>query len=404
MKKKQLTYVALVSGLLLHTGCAQREFIPEIESNEAIELQISPRVSLTRSVIQSGTQNGGSGQMTNIAVCASGNDYTDARKNNDYALYTWKLDNINNTWQSGADHKIYLTGEEATIYAYYPAYKPGNDHEYATTDALKPTNSAIPVTVYEGTATEATYTIDCTTNNADKVWSINKWENNTNAGLRNSAPGEVDYMWATAVNKVSNKNGNNVTLNMNHALSLLTFRVYNNGTYTGTGALAQVKLEDAKNSATRLYKTPAADCTMNITTGAITGMSDADSDDNDATFIRAISNYTLVTQGAVDGETTPTDAAAASKKFSILVFPATDIANGDVKATFTIDGTTYSVNLDAPTGTVTIGGNSVDTAGKWLAGVNYQYTVRLSGTGLSISTISVTDWVDAPNGSDMDIQ
>ena len=58
----------------------------------------------------------------------------------------------------------------------------------------------------------------------------------------------------------------------------------------------------------------------------------------------------------------------------------------------------------APTGTVTIGGNSVDTADKWLAGVNYQYTVRLSGTGLSISTISVTDWVDAPNGSDMDIQ
>ena len=123
-----------------------------------------------------------------------------------------------------------------------------------------------------------------------------------------------------------------------------------------------------------------------------------------SSFTCAISNYTLVTQGAVDGETPPTDAAAASKKFSILVFPATDIANGDVKATFTIDGTTYSVNLDAPTGTVTIGGNSVDTADKWLAGVNYQYTVRLSGTGLSISTISVTDWVDAPNGSDMDIQ
>ena len=63
-----------------------------------------------------------------------------------------------------------------------------------------------------------------------------------------------------------------------------------------------------------------------------------------ATYTRKVTNYTLITVATVAsatavaaGSTANADAAAASKKLSMLVLPAAAIDANQVKATFTID-------------------------------------------------------------------
>ena len=72
-----------------------------------------------------------------------------------------------------------------------------------------------------------------------------------------------------------------------------------------------------------------------------------------------------------------------------MVLPISTIGNDKIQATFTIDGAEYTVKLTAPS----------DNSGAWLAGKNHLYTVKLSGTELSISTITVTQWVGVVGGT-----
>ena len=73
-----------------------------------------------------------------------------------------------------------------------------------------------------------------------------------------------------------------------------------------------------------------------------------------------------------------------------MVLPiSTSIGNDNIQAVFTIDGADYSVNLTPPS----------DNSGAWPAGKNHLYTVKLSGTELSISTITVTQWVGVVGGT-----
>ena len=112
-------------------ACSNEDNIPSIlPSNQpdAVELGITAGVTLTKSVINSGTQANASKDdvMKSVAVYArlkgtvvSGEDpYTNAKSNN-YALYTYSTTGTAG-WKSG-DKKIYLTSEVAKIYAYYPA-------------------------------------------------------------------------------------------------------------------------------------------------------------------------------------------------------------------------------------------------------------------------------------------
>ena len=61
------------------------------------------------------------------------------------------------------------------------------------------------------------------------------------------------------------------------------------------------------------------------------------------------------------GSTANADAAAASKKLSMLVLPAASIDANQVKATFTIDAADYDVKLSAP----------ASDHKKWEQGKNY---------------------------------
>lgn len=393
--------------LMLLAGC-QEDNSPAASGDEGgmVELQVNPGVAtLTRSAIQGGSsaESGAdaANKLKSIAVYAQCATTNTAAKNNNYALYT----RSGSTWGSGADNKIYLSADDATVYAYHPAYQPD-----ATTKAFKSSGTAlkltgdatddstIPVSVYEGTAADANAVI-AVLDNADKVWKTNAWADNTaGKALVASAPGEVDYMYGTPNAKVDNGKGtdplgNAVTLIMDHALAMVSFRVYNDGTYNQAGALTQIKLYN--ESGTVLSK--GTDPKMNIKTGAVTaGTAVA------ATFTRKVT-YTLITVASPASATSvaktgtvATDnanAADASKKFSILVLPeAAATSKNTVHAVFTIDGTDYEVPLAAAAGT-----------NQWTKGNNYLYTVKLSGKELSVTNVTVTPW-SAQTGGNLDIQ
>ena len=121
-----------------------------------------------------------------------------------------------------------------------------------------------------------------------------------------------------------------------------------------------------------------------------------------ATYTRKISDsgYTLITVASTasatavaSGSTANADAAAASKKFSMLILPATSV-DSKVKATFTIDEVDYDVNLTKPEA----------SSDKWDQGKNYIYTVKLSGQGLAINKVTVTDWTEKVVDGDLEIK
>lgn len=393
---KHLLSFALVSGLFLAAGCSDEQTTGTTDINEPVKMEIAPRVTLTRSVIDGGIQNAsGATLMQNIAVYAQNATTNTAAKQNNYAVYTQG----SGTWNTTGGDEIFLTSEPATVYAYYPAYQPGVNNEYATSTPLKisgdaGTGSTIDLSVYTGGAgKEADYTIT-TISNADKVFTSGSWQDNTgNATKIASAPGEIDYMWGTSnPTTVDNGKGNGAkgktaALTMNHGLALVSFRIYNDGTYNYNAQLTQIKLEN-NNGGTTLSE--ANGHQMNISTGVISGGTP-----KAATYIRKVSGYKMIQTAKADAEATATTdakAAAASKKLSMLVLPATTVSAGQVKATFTIDGVDYPVNLTA----------SQTDAQKWEKGKNYLYTVKLGGQGLTIGSITVVDWSPV-NGGDMTI-
>lgn len=323
-------------GMLLMAGC-DKSASPEQENNEPVELQITPTVALTRSAVQDAKS------LDKVAVYATGTDYD---TDNNYAVYT----NKTSSWDNEGSESIYLTNADATIYGYYP-----------TTTKFDASAKTIPVTVLEGT--------DGTT-----ITAINNSSTSTDIA---SASAEVDYMYATAVSSVNNKSVGPVTLAMNHALSMVSFRVYKNTDYKGPGNLTKVVMENV-GIGTTLSKGTSP--TMNITTGAITeGIA------QQAVYTRTITDYTLAST------------ANDSKKFSILVLPTTSvIGNSNIKATFTIDGADYFVNLTQPT--------AAGTNGKWQAGYNNLYTVKMGGTDLTITTVTVTPWKETVVNDELDIK
>lgn len=110
-------------ALLLAVGCGE-SILPEGQDTGVAELQVSPQVVLTRGAIDAGSDASAVGKaLGSIAVYA--NSTTTNKTTNNYGLYTYS----SSAWGSATD-KIYLSAEEATIYAHYPAYQPGSNGEF----------------------------------------------------------------------------------------------------------------------------------------------------------------------------------------------------------------------------------------------------------------------------------
>lgn len=406
--RKLINYKLLFLSPFFLAACSNEDNIPSIlPSNQpdAVELGITAGVTLTKSVINSGTQADASKDdvMKSVAVYArlkgtvvSGEDpYTNAKSNN-YALYTYSTTGTAG-WKSG-DKKIYLTSEVAKIYAYYPAYQPGTNQELATTTALvlsdntATDNSTIPVTVFAGTTDDAHRDYPSTLID-------NSETTNTNKAKINSAKGEIDYMWAdqgssetnwiTASNtKKETSIDASVDLTMKHALTLVSFRIYNDGTYKNKGVLSKIQLKDVPNQKVSGNSNPLT--TMNIDKGTLANNSSLTT----GSYIREFATgatYTLKKKGD-SGLSDDNAAKGASYRFSILALPITNQALNNTKAIFTIDGADYEVALaDNATGVT------------WEQGKENIYTVKLSGKELSIGTVTVAAWGTVTGNDDLKV-
>ena len=373
-------------ALLLAVGCGE-SILPEGQDTGVAELQVSPQVVLTRGAIDAGSDASAVGKaLGSIAVYA--NSTTTNKTTNNYGLYTYS----SSAWGSATD-KIYLSAEEATIYAHYPAYQPGSNGEFQSgSTVLKASdssgeytdNSTINISVFPGSTRSANAKIDFqSTDNSDSQTS-------TKDKIL-AASGEVDYMYAdqgsTGV-KASYKNGDTnktgqVTLVMKHALAMVSFRVYADHTYKNTGAFTKLVLAN-KSGNTTLNN--GASPTMKIKDGTITvGSSPAA-----VTYTRDIANYMLPKAASSDASAATT-AKNNARKASILVLPESTADKSTVEATLTIDNQDYKVALP--------GSNSA-----WEAGENYLYTVKLSGSELVISSVTVTQWTTVASSTDLDIK
>ena len=366
MKQTKLPVYLMLLATLSAGSCSNEDapYNPN-DDPDAVELGITAGVALTKSAINKGTDDT---NFKSIAVYAVG-PTTSYGNSNNYALYT-----KNGTWASSTD-KIYLTSETATIYGYHPAYTPGAGGEMAASGtALKLTtvaeNSTIPVTVFPGTSdSKDTNNTIPTTDNASGTTIL-------------SAPGEVDYMWAedadnngnpaTASNgKAAGSPDASVALKMKHAMAMVSFRIYNDGTYANTGKLTKIVLKNKSNTALSQGSNPV----MAIKDGTITSNAE-----KTVTFTRFIGDgYTLKKQGG-SGLAGADAAKDASSKFSILVLPHNGAKN-TIQVEFTIDNTVYAVDLAATSDAV-----------NWAKGTNTLYTAKLSGKELTLSSITVEGW------------
>lgn len=334
--------IAVVAGMIAAGGCEVNLIEPE--DGARVELGVSPTMGMTTKSIISGTDGSALGK---IAVYASGTGYGDG---NNYAVYAYS----SSAWSSEGTDKIYLSNEEAKVTAHYPAYQSGSGAAQSGS-ALKASGGSISV------STLASGSIDASGN-----------------GLLADA-GETDYMYAGTVSYGSGSAATNrnpqVTLTMKHALARVSFRVYKDASYTGTGSLTKVVLKNTESN-TALDKGTSP--TMNISDGTITmGTAAA------ASYERTVSNYTVGTD------------KDNAKALSMLVFPITGL-NAEIakkiQVVFTVDGVDYPVAVTAPTGNA------------WAAGNNYLYTAKLSGTELQIVSVTLVDWVTETISGDLEIK
>lgn len=374
-------WLMALPALLLAVGCSE-SILPEGQDTGVAELQVSPQVVLTRGAIDAADVGTALGS---IAVYA--NSKTTNKTTNNYGVYTYSSPKWGN---SSTTDKIYLSAEEATIYAHYPAYQPGNNGEFQSSGtALKASgssgeytdNSTINISVFPGKSGEANAKID--------FQSIDNSDGNSSGSAKIlAASGEVDYMYAdqsTAVKASYKKDDTSktgkVTLAMKHALAMVSFRVYADHTYKNIGAFSKLVLAnksgDTKNVLNNGGTTPA----MKIKDGTIT----AGSSPVAVTYTRDIANYTL-SKAAADTDQARATAKNNARKASILVLPENTADKSTVEATLTIDNQDYKVALP--------GSNSA-----WEAGKNYLYTVKLSGSELFISSVTVTQWTVASDAS-----
>ncbi|WP_455668889.1 fimbrillin family protein [Phocaeicola sp.] len=357
MKKQIETTGLLAMCMLVMSACSNTEEVAGENSDKLVELQIAPSIIQARDVTATGAVTGTSfSNGASIAVYA--NSTTTNAASNNFAIYT--VDNSSQWSNSDTGNKIYLSSEDATIYANYPS------GVTATHSSAVTAESTIAVGTFAGSSTSDA-----------SASTITAGSNSTTA--INACSGEIDYMYATPASNINNKS-TSVTIAMNHAMSMVSFRVYKADTYNNNGHLTQITLDNV-STGTTLAKPGASGgtATMKLGNGEIT-LSSLEA----ATYTRVIKEgnaeyYTLKAAPAESG-------TENSPAFSILVYPINaKIESNSIKATFKIDDQDYTVNLPVFTADVTSGYS-------WTAGKNHVYKVTLGGKELTITSVTITDW------------
>lgn len=201
---------------------------------------------------------------------------------------------------------------------------------------------------------------------------------------------DIDFMYATPVESeiaaVSNSN-HSINLQMNHALTQISFILYKED-YNGSGNLTNFIIEDAvtEKNLIRVNNTPG-NFDMDIRNGNISG-------GIKGLIKRFLTTPIVLEEATLDPLFPATEQNALknqvlTKGCSVLIVPPGLIDVADIKFSFTIDGNIYSVK------------NS--SAITWEKGKQYIYKIKLSGTSLSISSVTISEW-QTVIGDDMIIQ
>lgn len=356
MKRPIINLGMIVISLAALGACTDEEGYNDI--NEPANLQIQTSITLARSVVE------GTSFSAETLIAVYANNTNSNNTSNNYAVYK----NNGSGWVFNGSDKIQLTAEDATIYAHYPA-----GEKYVITHSVAVTaGSTLATGLFEGKTSEES-------GNKIIIESSNTKE-------MNAAPGEVDFMYSaendgshpTANNgKKSGGNANDHTVNltMRHAMSMVSFRVYNDQTYTHTGSLTKIQLKN-KGANTTLNKGTSATMALGDGTITVTGT-------EAATFTRYIytgtsdsnsAGFTLKKSGTSGGT-----APSANPAFSLLVYPDTTADKSTIEAIFTVDGTDYPVALPS-------------SGQAWDKGKNHIYTVKLNGKELGTGTVTIVGW------------
>lgn len=200
-------------------------------------------------------------------------------------------------------------------------------------------------------------------NNTAKIYAYYPYSASTTTGttVPIETTSQTDFLYGTHVASVNNTTPN-CPITMQHVLALVDFK-FAKQNYSGTGKLTKIEIANA--SGKKLLNNKG---TINIQTGAITKDATTSGDTS-----RTL-DYTLTTT------------AAATSADPFLVIPVSPLTSaGDLTMTFTVDGKAYVYNLPAAT--------------EWVSGTKNTYAVTLSGKGLTVGNVTITDWTTGTGGA-----
>lgn len=373
--KKEKTMMALYAGCLaVLCACTESQELSNKEGiDEPVELQINPTMTLTGGGARDASTSNFVDNAT-IGVFAAGTGSAYGNGNN-YAVYKHSGTEANG-WSVNGDKHIYLTSEVATIYAVSPS-----------TGITAPTNAVSATsTVNIGTFVGEENNID--TDSKNLITAAQSATNDINIAL-----GETDYLYAGGTHpeanngKGSDPKSTSVDLTMDHALAMVSFRVYRGANYKGDGHLTKIQMKNATGSSSwRLQQAASGgSATMQIGDGTI----DLGGNPQNITYTRFIhqtradetsdggAKYCELKEKATGPSATPSVPA-----FGILLYPiaASSDKTTDIEIVFTVDATDYTVPLGKETTQV------------WAKGTNSIYEAILDGEELSLGNVTITDW------------
>lgn len=304
------------------------------------------------------------------------------------------------TYESTKEVPYYLTKEVGKVYAYYPY------NSSISLSISKESDLKIPVTVLSSGE------IDATANNAKKYWKTNAWAATAKADLVNlSLSTEKDYLYfageagryvnngrasgqtpvasdADPDNTNENNPGYKINLDMKHAMTMISFRVYDGG-HLSDKDVNFTKFEIKNHTGgSNLFKT--GDGKMTLTDGAITGTSTTTG------LSRTVTNYILMRQideEGTEGEhafistgtsTSSINGKNVSRTVSAVIYPIATFDDNEIDVEITLqEGSNTAVVYP-----ITLQGNT------WEAGNNYIYTFSAGRNKLTVVDVAVEAWVD----------
>ena len=310
-----LLFITLISCL---AGCSHESNFAAIESISAKEkpLKIITRILTTKSA--NFVQEFKEGSEIGLLITRE-NDGGLYDEDSDYINVKAQANLISNkiSWQQTPE--VTLNFDPAIVYAYYPYQS-----------QMRLSTASIPVKI----SPDATQT--------------------------------RDYMYGTHAlgQKALNSISPMVLLNMEHALSLISFQINLEKTEEGSYELDAVQLGNKAGGTALICKGM-----MDIRTGQITGTACC----------------SVATRLNLEEPVTLTKEFCDPQQIMVIPTRSALMAEGDIEALFTINGTSYKYKIPAKT--------------VWEKGHKYLYKLTLSGEALTLKEVSVTDWIQG-NGED----